>query len=265
MKASRRGVSVSAAFLAFLLLSPLSARAQFRGGRMGAAHPVMRSIRMRPRPTHIFRTERAPIVSAAPRSFGPPVTGFGNQFGGQYGFGSGETLQQLLDPVPGLGFNYQYLNAINSDLPIKAVIDPETEWDLAVAERVQRATGGYGAGGYYLLGGGGDYIAPGDPAASQPQPSQPPQPTVIVLQEKAPQAEQAPSVAPQPATPLPNISNFTLVLQNGKKIQAIAFTRVGDQIVYITSDGARHTISASELNSSATEQINADSGTQLRL
>ncbi|HVB86396.1 MAG TPA: hypothetical protein VNK23_06995 [Candidatus Dormibacteraeota bacterium] len=265
MTVSGKVVSVSAVFLAFVLFAPLSARAQMR---MGAAHP-MNAMRTHPGATHFVRAQRAPVAAAAPRQFhrsniGVPPVSFGNAYAG----GSGESLGQLLNPVPGLGFDYSHLNAINSDLGIEAVIDPETEWRLAVAERVARTSSGFGAGGYYLLDGGGDYILPAEPAADQPsESSQPGQPTVIVLQEQAkpqPAADEAPAVAPQPATPLPNVSNFTLVLQNGTKIQAIAFTRMGDKIVYIAADGSRHTISASELNPSATEQLNAASGMQLR-
>jgi hypothetical protein len=270
MKFSGRVVSVSAVLFALLLLAPLSARAQMR--MSGGARLAMRPMRVLPGPSHIVRMQRAPISNGAPRQFHPsgtPPASFGNQFDNGYGYGSGETLGQLLDPVPGLGFDYSYLNAINSDLGIKAVIDPRTEWELATAERVARITGGYGYGaGAYLLDGGGDYIVPAEPASGQAQDSQQPQqPMVIVVKEQANQhsdADETPAVAPQPATPLPNVSNFTLVLQNGTKIQAIAFTRVGDKIVYIASDGSRHTLPASELDSSATEQLNADSGTQLR-
>ncbi|MGH9716843.1 MAG: SPOR domain-containing protein [Candidatus Acidiferrales bacterium] len=263
MRIYGRVVSVTAVFSALLLLAPLSARAQFH--MAGRAHPVMHSIRVRRSAIHGVAAGRARIATAAPRQFHPtrsfsaPAASFGNAFEG----GSGETLQQLLDPVPGLGFDYSYLNAVNSDLAIKAVIDPETEWRLAVAERVARDTGGFASPGYYLLDGGGEYITPAEPATDQ----QPPQPTVIVLQEPAKQqvaSETTPTVAPQPATPLPDVSNFTLVLQGGKKIQAIAFTRAGNQIVYITADGARHSIAATELDSGATQSINESSGTQLR-
>jgi len=269
MNVPGRVVSVSAVLFALVLLAPISARAQMR--MAGGARPAMRAARMQPTAVHFARAQRAPAADAAPRhfhpnSFAPPPASFGSEFGNGYG-GPGETLEQLLDPVPGLGFDYSYLNAINSDLGIKAVIDPRTEWELATAERVARITGGYGyGGGAYLLDGGGDYIVPAEPASDQTQDSQQPQqPMVIVVKEQAnQQSADEPAVAPQPATPLPNVSNFTLVLQNGTKIQAIAFTRVGDKIVYISSDGSRHTISASELDSSATERLNSDSGTQLR-
>jgi len=274
MKVHGRVVLVSGV-LGLLSLAPFSATAQMR--MAGQARPPMRVMRM-PRATHLLRSAQSSISYATrpyqadtlglpPVSFGPPPPGFGNQFGSGYG-GSGGTLGQLVNPVPGLGFDYSYLNAINSDLGIKAFIDPQTQWEIASAEQAARATGGYGAGGYYLLDGGGGYIVPApETATGQVQESsQPPQPTVIVLQEQAKQpVAQEPAVPPQPATPLPNVSNFTLVLQNGTKIEAIAFTRVGDNIVYIAADGSRHTIPASRLNATATEQLNAASGTQVRL
>jgi hypothetical protein len=273
MRSSGRVVSVTSAVFAFLLFAPLSARAQFRTmGHVASVRPAFHAIHVRPSPTHGVAVGRAHIATAAPRSFPPASTPVApaNRFSNTFGAGSGETLQQLLDPVPGLGFDYAHLAAINSDLQIKAVIDPETEWRLAVAERVARATGGFASPGYYFLDGGGTYIVPESPASAQP-PQQPQQtrPVVIVLQQPAsaakPAQESAPPAAQQTSAPIPDISNFTLVMHSGKKVQAIACTRVGGQIVYITPDGARHSIAAGELDSAATQRVNQASGTQLRL
>src|SRR5689334_24970063 len=38
--------------------------------------------------------------------------------------GSPISLDQLLDPTPGFGFDFEHLNAVNPDLGIKAIIDP---------------------------------------------------------------------------------------------------------------------------------------------
>lgn len=219
----------------------------------------------RPVATHVAPVARASVNTrhAAAAPFIPPANNnfdFGNGFFG----GSGETIQQLLDPVPGLGFDYSYLAAIDKDLAIKAVIDPQTRERLAVAEQVARATGGFGAPGYYLLDGGG-YVVPAEAGANE-QPEQP-QPEVIVLQQPAQKSaeEAAAAEASQPAQPVPDVGNFTLVLKNGKKIEAIAFIRFGDRIVYITVDGDRHAIAATDLNDAATQRVNADRGTQLTL
>lgn len=269
MRSFARVVSVTSTVLALLLFAPLSARAQFRTmGHVGSVRPAFHDIHVRPSPTHGVAAGRAHIATAAPRSFRPARTRVApaNRFSNTFGTASSETLQQLLDPVPGLGFDYAHLAAINSDLQIKAVIDPETEWRLAVAERVARDTSGFASPGYYLLESGGAYIMSESPAPAQPQQTQP---VVIVLQQPAPAAkptqESAPAAAPQPSAPIPDISNFTLVMQNGKKVQAIACTRAGDQIVYITADGVRHSIAASELNSAATQRVNETSGAQMRL
>ncbi|MGH9688310.1 MAG: hypothetical protein ACRD5K_14595 [Candidatus Acidiferrales bacterium] len=269
MRITGRIVSVALLFLGSLLLMPQLTLAQMRvmhAAPMGGARHTFHPIRVAPSATHGIATPRARVNTAAPpahvRAFRAPAHELGNNFG----IGSGETLQQLLDPVPGPGFSYAHLGAIDSDLAVKAVIDPETEWRLAVAERVLRDTGGDGAPGYYLLDGGGEYVVP-EPASSQapPQSQQPPQ--IIVLQQPAQKSaeESAPAAAPQPAAPIPDVSTFTLVLQNRKKIQAIAVTRSGDRIVYITADGARHSIAARQLNLAATERVNQDGGIQLTL
>jgi hypothetical protein len=61
------------------------------------------------------------------------------------------------------------------------------------------------------------------------------------------------------------VGQFTLVLQSGKQIDAVAFTRTSDRIVYITADGNRRTIAASDLNSEATVRVNQERGTPLEL
>jgi hypothetical protein len=269
MKMSGRIVSSVSIFFLVLLLTPLVSRAQMRRSPI-AQRPVLRSVPVRPSPTHGLAVPRARINTAAPRPmrpvrarvFVPPANAFGNQFSG----GSGETLQQLLDPVPGQGFDYAHIAALDRDLAIRAVIDPQTQWRLAVAERVSRDTSGFATPGYYLLDGGGAYIMPGESTAEQqPQQSQPPQ--IIVLQQSAQKSaeESTPAAAPQPEAPIPDVGDFTLVLQSGKKIQAIAFTRFGDQIVYITADGQRHAIASSNLDAAATQRVNEEKGTQLTL
>src|SRR5574337_872338 len=52
------------------------------------------------------------------------------------------TVQQLLQPVPGFGFDFTHLAAVTRDLDIRAVIDPITQQRLAVAERLLLESGG---------------------------------------------------------------------------------------------------------------------------
>jgi hypothetical protein len=183
--------------------------------------------------------------------------------------GSPVSLQDLLNPIPPPGFDYQFLSAMNQDLAIKAVIDPATEWKLAVAERVLRNQSRFGGSGFYLLDGGGAYTVPDDTASAdsgQPQQSDQPaqQPQVIVVQ--APPAQQSTEQSTAEDTPpLPDVGQFTLVLQNGTQLQAVAFTRMNDRIVYITADGSRRTIAVADLNSEATVRVNEERGTPLQL
>lgn len=181
-------------------------------------------------------------------------------------------LQQLLNITPTNGFNWQYVNSINRDLPLKAIVDPVTQLEIAQAKRLLRNGGGQFSGAY-ILGGGYGYYMPEEtnepspaPATDEeiqagPEATESTQPRVIVLQQKAPASptqESAPPIIPDQAP-------LTLVLRDGQKIKAIAFTAVDAKIVYITPDGARKTIDAADLDSAATVRLNQENGTPLQL
>jgi hypothetical protein len=192
---------------------------------------------------------------------GTPVNDPGNAFASGFG-GSPFFGQQLINPTPGFGFN----NANLDDLGIKAAIDPETQWRLAIGERFlrDRGFGGFFGGGYILDGGDG-YAVPEEPA-SEPAAAPAPQPQIIVVQ--APGANQqatAPAEAQQEQPPLPDVGQFTLVLRDGTKIEAVAFTRKNDTIVYITTDGSRRTLAIANLDSAATQRVNQERGTPVNL
>jgi hypothetical protein len=231
---------------------------------------VARPMAIQPRATYSRRFVPRPIGSlpqranhAVPSAFN--ATGFA---------GSGLTLQQLLDPVPPPGFDYQYLSAIDGDLAVKALIDPVTQWRVAEAERTLRATGGFAGSSFYLMDGGGYYLPEESEEADQsqqpqpqPQPSQ--QPQIIVLQQ-APPTQPAAQLAPEAeaapaAAPVPDVGQFILVLRNGTRIQAVAFTSSGGNIVYITADGGRRTIAVADLDSAMTVRVNEERGTPLQL
>jgi hypothetical protein len=176
---------------------------------------------------------------------------------------SGLSLQQLLDPVPPFGFNYQYLNAVNGDLAIKAAIDPATELALRQAGRLN--CGSVGTGGYVLWGGGG-YGVPEETEEGPEDSGASPQPQVIVVQvPAAAQSAARPSAAVQEEAPLPDGGQFVLVMRDGTQLQAAAFTRSSDTIVYITPDGMRRTILISALDTDATVRLNSERGVQLQL
>jgi len=70
--------------------------------------------------------------------------------------------------------------------------------------------------------------------------------------------------APESAS-LPDVGEFTLVLRNGSRIQAVAFTRRDDKIIYITPSGGRRILAVSDLDTDSTERTNQENGTPLQL
>ncbi len=180
----------------------------------------------------------------------------------------------VTNPYPGTGFGINGINSITipGNLGVEAAIDPATQWNLALTERLLRGSGLLAGGGYYLLSGGGAYVLPPDSTETDPsaRPQQQPganqaPPQVIVLQQAPPQ-QTSPQPGEEPAAvALPDVGQFTLILQNGKQIQAVAFTRMNDRIIYVTNDGSRRTIALSEINTDATIRLNQERGTPLEL
>src|SRR5690242_10100850 len=269
------GFRLAALVLTTLLLGPGLLQAQ-RQAPMTSAQPSGRTLGARPANTVRARPAQAPRVAVVRTrgrvTTGTPVNDPGNAFASDLG-DAPLTVQQLLDPVPGLGFNFSDLAARDQDLDLKAAIDPATQWRLATAERLlrdNRGFGGFFGTGGFILDGGGVYTAPeeptGEPAAAAPAP----QPQIIVVQAPAGANQQGAASAPstesqaqQPA--LPDVGQFTLVLRDGTKIEAIAFTRKSDSIVYITADGSRRTLAVADLDSAATQRVNQERGTPLNL
>ncbi|HKQ87687.1 MAG TPA: hypothetical protein VJS43_13070 [Candidatus Acidoferrales bacterium] len=265
-----------------VLLGGWPAKAQNRG-------PVMRApVQVRQMPVRVAptRPQAAHIVSAVPavrpfdgtversqnrtvtRTFPRGHTNGNRSFQNRPGCAFGTSAQQLLSPVPPYGFNYEYLNAIDKDLNIKAVIDPATQ--LALREAARFGCSGFAGGGYIIWDGGG--YAPVEQVEEQPQESAPAsQPQVIVVQVPA-AAQSAPAKAPaaaqteeEQAPPLPDIGQFILVMRDGTQLKAAAFTRSNDQIIYITPDGVRHNMAVTDLDTDATLRVNSERGSQLQL
>lgn len=70
--------------------------------------------------------------------------------------------------------------------------------------------------------------------------------------------------AEKESSAVPDEGEFTLVLNSGRWIEAVAFTRSNDTIVYITTAGSRYTIAANELDSESTLRVNQERGTPLQ-
>ena len=266
------GIAVVAAFLGSIPAAAQMRRAPAarigpvrmvpRGVRFAGARPApphVRAVYVRPAPTPSLHqpveagTTVVPIgVSATPQPSNSAFAPFG---------GTPIPLGQLLNPVPGLGFDYNHLAAINSDLAVRSFIDPVTQHELATVESLpEQAPVGVGFFPAFAS------ESPAFVGASQPQ--------VIVVQQPAPgrtRAATAETAAPvaraaavPPPPPLP-VGVLYLVRRDGTVIQAIAFSQHAGQVIYITADGLRHSIALSELNIQATEQRNAEHGTAVHL
>lgn len=252
-----------AAFLSFAIIASAQSRPAVRSTPMVRSNGFARS-GVAPRQI-IIRVPAGSIPrrasTANPQSFSTSGTSFFPNAGNAF-IPSGATsfdVGQLLNNVPGLGFDYEFLGAMNQNLGTRAFIDPVTQQSLALAERLSRINSGFT--GFIPFFGGGYYA---EPAEEQQQP-----PVIVEQQQQpapAPESEYESSVAPaeEPAQ-LPDVGEFVLVMHNGDKIKAVAFTRQGDQIVYITKDGMRQSFPATDLDAAATQQINQQRGTPLQI
>jgi hypothetical protein len=160
-----------------------------------------------------------------------------------------------LNGVPGLGFDYEHLAAVHRQA---------RERGLNHRRRF--------VGPVYLLG-GYPYYYPydyDDEADYQPAPvgqrygqDADDYPDQQAEPQPAPSPARA-SQTPLNATPEREIENFALVLKDGSQISAVAFTRQGDQVVYINGDGQRRYVAAAKVDANATTKVNEDRGTPLK-
>jgi len=79
------------------------------------------------------------------------------------------------------------------------------------------------------------------------------------------QYEAAVEVGQQEQEPLPDVGTLTLVLRDGSHLDVVAFTMTQGQVVYITPEGRRLTISAEIFDADATQRVNQERGTPMQL
>lgn len=161
----------------------------------------------------------------------------------------------------------------NNLLGVKAFIDPVTELQLATYERLARDFQSAGIfvpllPGYAVVPTDNDQGAEAYPP-DQGQPDQQQQQQVIIIREE-PQggnesAAEQPSAPAEEQAPLRDEGEFLLIFRDGHSERAAAFTRSGDQVVYITPDGLRQSTAISEIDMDATQRVNQERGTPLQL
>jgi hypothetical protein len=168
--------------------------------------------------------------------------------------------------VPGLGFDFPHLAAISAGLGNGP-------------SRPLHPNGSYGQGSfapilfwgypYYAEDTGGDQ--PDQSGAQQAQPQQ----QIIVIQQPAPQQQDADSAndagnAPasdaeaEAPPPNPDDGNFILVRRDGRILFASVFSVVGTQLQYVTPEGIRRTLQMADLDAGATEQMNEARGSSVQ-
>jgi hypothetical protein len=262
---------------AVLLVIPTFTQAQRAMGNFRAAPsapasaPVAHSTAVRAYTGNRVNSARA-VRTGSPAGMNAPADLVGS---------NGLSVQQILNPFPSYGFDFEHLAAIHKDDDIKALIDPATQAKLALAERRMRRRPKT-ASGFIFLDGGGAYALPVDPGAdvnpdadaqaAQDQ-GQGQGQSQGAPQERAQQGSQRPEqaesndarLAQEQSESLPDEGEFTLILRSGQEIETVAFTRVDDRIVYITTGGGRRTLAIRELDVDATVRLNQGRGTPLQI
>ena len=163
-------------------------------------------------------------------------------------------------PVPGLGFDFAHLAAINAGRH----------------HRRFRGTTFASFGGFPFV----EFPFFSDPSGSAPVQAAPPQ--VIIVQQPVPQqaedddAEVTPRrgrrlysapapEAPADAAPGRAADEYVLVRRDGGLLFAVAFSLQGGQLNYVTREGLRRTVALAAIDAEATEQMNEQRGMTVRL
>ena len=82
----------------------------------------------------------------------------------------------------------------------------------------------------------------------------------VIVAAAAPQQQE-----PEQQEPLPDVGTLTLVLRDGARLDVVAFTMTQGQVIYITPEGRRLSISAEILDADATQRVNQEHGTPMQL
>jgi hypothetical protein len=166
-------------------------------------------------------------------------------------------------PTPGLGFDFVHFAAINRGAGVRALIDPVTQHQLALALRLQAATTPVSPFFFSPFGGGTPIVVespivvvPQAPASEGPHAS---------VQERRPsesyfEAQRAPQEEPGR-----DAGEFVLVQLDGRLLFAVGFTAEPGRVVYVTREGLRRSISLTQLDVDATQRMNEERGTSIQI
>lgn len=225
------------------------AQAQMRG-RVGPSMRISAPVRAR-----VVRVDRAQTTTSALTSDSVFFPGFGF---------TSTTISDVLNgglPVPGLGFDFAHQAIMNRDIGVRALIDPVTQGQLALARAIRLET---------------PIVPITFPFFPFSQGSSPviivQQPPVVIMQQPAPEerVERVRQVEPEakaapPPEPLREVLEYVLVRRDGAILSAVAYYAEGDRLIYITKDGVRKSVALAELDIENTRRMNEERGTTLRL
>jgi hypothetical protein len=85
------------------------------------------------------------------------------------------------------------------------------------------------------------------------------------LLPQAPPQAQPEFVPPPPPPPTRDTGEFVLVKLDGTIAFAVAFSARGDQVIYVTREGVRRSVTLAQLDADATRRMNEERGTSIQL
>lgn len=187
------------------------------------------------------------------------LTGSGVVLVNGAGFVSLNTIGTL--PVPGLGFDFAHVAALNRNLKVSDISV------LSTAERLTLARSLTPIVPFFLP------LLPTTTPIIVVQQS----PPVVVVQQAAQEAGAEPGARARyaeptekteptrPPEPARELEEFVLVRLDGKVLFAVAFSTEGKILTYITREGIRRSLPLAELDLDATRRMNEERGTTIRL
>ena len=202
------------------------------------------------------------VFAAAGSAFGQGRAGggtVGHVYGGHIASHAANHVATPLNPnfaplrgVPGLGFDYEHLAAINGNRYGNRTFRNRSGRTFITP------IFGWGVPYYYAFDTGEPYDELSGPAL----PSNAMMPPIPDTGE---QTFAAPPIPPGPQIPPPELGQLILVLRDGQIVTAVAFTTSNGRLTYITQDGLRRSFPVAELDKDTTLQMNDVNGTSISL
>ncbi len=163
-------------------------------------------------------------------------------------------------PVPGLGFDFAHLAALNRNFKVSDFSVLSTVQRLALTQPltpiVPFAVPFFSAPTQVI-------VVPPPPVVVVQQASVPAEPVEVVARARPVERRESPEASRSPE-PL-DVSEFVLVRRDGRLVFAVAFSTQGDLLTYVTREGVRRSLPLVELDIETTRRMNEERGTTIHL